>query len=231
MVLERDDRVIPGGEALMIFEQVEVGGDRNFGYLIGDDQSRAAAIVDAAYMPERMLQEAARYGLTVRYLISSHSHKDHVAGNDFLIERTSAPVVMHESTTHPCTVRVKDNEKLPVGNLRLRFLHTPGHIPDHVCILAEDKLLTGDLLFVGKVGGTGAQFPGSDPRQQWDSLQRLMQLDHTIEVWPGHHYGVRPSSTIGNEIATNPFLLSKTYEDFLYLKDHWAEYKQAHGIA
>jgi hypothetical protein len=57
-----------------------------------------------------------------------------------------------------------------------------------------------------------------------------MQLDHTIEVWPGHDYGVRPSSTIGNEIATNPFLRSKTYEDFLYLKNHWAEYKKAHGI-
>lgn len=215
----------------MIFEQVEVGGDRNFGYLIGDEKTREAAIVDAAYMPERMLQEAARYGLTVRFLICTHSHKDHVAGNDFLIERTSAPVVMHESTTHFCAVRVKDNEKLSVGNLRLRFLHTPGHIPDHICILAEDKLLTGDLLFVGKVGGTGTQFPGSDARQQWASLQRLMQLDRTVEVWPGHDYGVRPSSTIGNEIATNPFLLSKTYEDFLFLKDHWAEYKKAHGIA
>jgi glyoxylase-like metal-dependent hydrolase (beta-lactamase superfamily II) len=215
----------------MIFEQVEVGGDRNFGYLIGDDQSREAVIVDAAFMPERMLQEAARYGLTVRYIVSTHSHRDHVVGNQHLVERTSAPVVMHESTPHACDIRVKDNEKLTVGSLRLRFLHTPGHIPDHVCILAEDKLLTGDLLFVGKIGGTGDHFPGRDPRQQWDSLQRLMQLDHTIEVWPGHNYGVRPSSTIGNEIATNPFLLSKTYEDFLYLKNHWAEYKKAHGIA
>ena len=215
----------------MIFEQVEVGGDRNFGYVIADEQTREAVIIDAAYMPERMLQEVARYGLSVRFIISTHSHKDHVAGNDYLIERTSAPVVMHESTAHPCTMRVKDNEKLAVGNLRLRFLHTPGHIPDHICVLAADKLVTGDLLFVGKIGGTGPHFPGSDPRQQWESLQRLTQLDHAIEVWPGHDYGVRPSSTIGNEMATNPFLLAKTYEDFVYLKDHWAEYKKAHGIA
>jgi len=215
----------------MIFEQVEVGGDRNFGYLIGDEHSREAAIVDAAYLPERMLQELGRYGLTARFIISTHSHKDHVSGNDYLVERTSAPVVMHESTAHPCTIRVKNNEKLALGNLRLRFLHTPGHIPDHICILAGDKLLTGDLLFVGKVGGTGAQFPGSDPRQQWESLQSLLHLDPSIEVWPGHDYGIRPSSTLGNEIATNPFLLSKTYEDFLYLKEHWAEYKKAHGIA
>jgi hydroxyacylglutathione hydrolase len=214
----------------MVFEQVEVGGDRNFGYLIGDEGTREGAVVDASYMPERMLQEAARYGLTIRYIICTHSHQDHVAGNELVAERTSAPVVMHESTSHACQLRVKDNQKLPLGGLHLRFLHTPGHIPDHLCVLAEDRLITGDLLFVGKIGGTGAHFPGSNPRQQWQSLQRLIELDHTIEVWPGHDYGVRPSSTIGNEIATNPFLLTKTYEDFLYLKDHWAEYKKAHNI-
>jgi hypothetical protein len=57
-----------------------------------------------------------------------------------------------------------------------------------------------------------------------------MQFDPAIEVYPGHDYGVKPSSTIGHEIATNPFLLCKTYEDFLYLKEHWADYKKAHNI-
>ena len=118
-----------------------------------------------------------------------------------------------------------------LGNLRLQFLHTPGHIPDHVCVLVEGKLLTGDLLFVGKVGGTGPGFSGSDPRQQWESLRRLMALDPATEVWPGPDYGVAPSSTIGREIATNPFLRCKTLEEFLYLKEHWAEYKQAHHIS
>jgi len=215
----------------MIFEQMPAGGDRNFGYLIGDERSRQGVIVDASYAPERLLSTAERHGVKVLYIISTHSHQDHVAGNDYLVERTAAPVVMHASTPHPCDRRVADNEKLAVGNLRLRFLHTPGHIPDHVCVLADDKLLTGDLLFVGKIGGTGPQFPGSDPRQQWESLHRVMQLDAEIEVWPGHDYGVKPSSTIGNEISTNPFLLTKTYDDFVYLKDHWAEYKKAHNIA
>jgi glyoxylase-like metal-dependent hydrolase (beta-lactamase superfamily II) len=125
---------------------------------------------------------------------------------------------------------VKDNEELPLGNLRLRFLHTPGHIPDHVCVLAEGKVLTGDILFVGKIGGTGPNFPGSDPGQQWESLQRLMRLDPATEVWPGHDYGATPSSTIGREIAANPFLLCKTFEEFLHLKAHWAEYKKLHQI-
>ena len=215
----------------MIFEQIRVNGDRNFGYLIGDETHRQAAIVDASYGPERMLERAEQLGLKVCYVISTHSHKDHIAGNGYLVGHTSAPEVLHESTPHPCSLRVRDNDELRVGNLNLLFLHTPGHIPDHVCVLAENKLLTGDILFVGKIGGTGPHFPESDPRHQWDSLQRLMCLDGKIEVWPGHDYGVRPSSTIGNEIATNPFLLTKSYEEFLHLKEHWAEYKKVHNIA
>lgn len=215
----------------MIFEQIRAGGDRNFAYLIGDGASREAAVVDASFAPDRVLAAAERHRLTVRYAISTHSHQDHVAGNAAVVERTSAVEVLHASTPHPCRLRVKDNEELSLGNLRLRFLHTPGHIPDHLCVLAENKLLSGDLLFVGKIGGTGPHFPGSDPKQQWESLRRLMQLDPSVEVYPGHDYGVQPSSTIGHEIATNPFLLCKTYEEFLDLKEHWAEYKKAHNIA
>jgi glyoxylase-like metal-dependent hydrolase (beta-lactamase superfamily II) len=215
----------------MVFEQVRVNGDRNFGYLIGDMDSGEAAIVDGSYGPEFVLERARHHGFRVTYIISTHSHHDHVAGNAYLAAQTSAPEVLHESTPHPCNIRVKDNETLRVGGLVLQFLHTPGHIPDHMCVLVENKLLTGDILFVGKIGGTGPRFPESDPRQQWDSLHRLMRLDSNIEVWPGHDYGVRPSSTIGNEIATNPFLLTKTFEEFLYLKEHWAEYKKAHNIA
>jgi len=214
----------------MIFEQIHAGGDRNFAYLIGDDSTREAAIVDPSYAPELALDHATRHGLSVRYVISTHSHPDHVAGNAYVLERTQASEVLHESSPHPSHSRVKDNGELAVGSINLRFLHTPGHIPDHVCVLCGRKLLTGDILFVGKVGGTGANFLGSDPKQQWESLQRLMKLDASIEVWPGHDYGVAPSSTIGDEVATNPFLRCKNLEEFLYLKDHWAEYKKAHNI-
>jgi hydroxyacylglutathione hydrolase len=214
----------------MIFEQIPVDGDRNFGYLIGDETSRKAAVVDASYAPERMLERAESNGLEVVYVISTHSHPDHIAGNSFLVERTAAREVLHESTPHPCSLRVKDDDVLQVGTLSLRFLHTPGHIPDHVCILLDNKLLTGDILFVGKVGGTGVHFPGSDPRQQWESLNRLIQLEGSTEVWPGHDYGVTSSSTIAREIATNPFLLVENYDGFVYLKEHWAEYKKAHNI-
>lgn len=167
----------------------------------------------------------------MKYVISTHSHPDHVAGNEEVIRATGASEVMHASSPRQSAVRVADEQELPVGRLGLRFLHTPGHIPDHVCVLVEGHLLTGDLLFVGKVGGTGSYFKGSDPLQQWESLRRLMNLDPRTSVWPGHDYGGKPSSTIGEEIATNPFLKCRTYEEFTYLKGHWTEYKKAHNIA
>jgi len=219
----------------MLFRQIRAEGDRNFAYLIGDEAApqggiKEGAIVDASYAPARVLEEAQAHGLRVRYVISTHSHPDHIAGNDYLLERTDAVEVMHESSPRTCRQMVKDDDELELGSLRLGFLHTPGHIPDHVCVLSEGKILTGDILFVGKIGGTGPRFPGSDPRQQWDSLQRLLKLDPATEVWPGHDYGVTPSSTIGREAACNPFLLCKTFEDFVYLKAHWTEYKKAHNI-
>ncbi len=215
----------------MIFEQIRAGGDRNFAYLVGDEASREGAIVDASFAPEAALAAAERHRLSICYVISTHSHPDHVAGNRLIVEGSGAVEVLHESTPHSCGRRVKDEEKLFLGRLALRFLHTPGHIPDHICVLVENKLLTGDILFVGKVGGTGPQFPGSDPSQQWHSLQRLMKLEPSLEVWPGHDYGLAPCSTIGRELSSNPFLLCKTFEEFLYLKDHWAEYKRQHNIA
>lgn len=214
----------------MLFQQIRAEGDRNFAYLIGDENAREGAIVDASYAPERVLREARAQALRVRYVISTHSHHDHVAGNDYLLERTEALEVLHECSPRVCRRSVRDDEELELGSLRLRFLHTPGHIPDHVCVLTEGKLLTGDILFVGKVGGTGARFPGSDPRQQWDSLQRLLKLDPATEVWPGHDYGATASSTIGREAAGNPFLLCKTFEEFVHLKANWAEYKKLHNI-
>ena len=98
----------------MIFEQIDAGGDRNFAYLIGDDSTGEAAIVDPSYAPELALDHATRHGLSVRYVISTHSHPDHVAGNAWVLERTKASEVLHESSPHPSDLRVRDNGELAV---------------------------------------------------------------------------------------------------------------------
>jgi glyoxylase-like metal-dependent hydrolase (beta-lactamase superfamily II) len=89
-------------------------------------------------------------------------------------------------------------------------------------------LITGDTLFVGKVGGTDL---GPGARAEYESLfGKLLKLNEDVEVWPGHDYGVRPSSTIGEERRENPFLLCGSFEEFVDLKRNWTQYKREHGI-
>lgn len=214
-------------EDSMIFEQIRTGGDRNFGYLIGDEHHKVAAAVDPSYTPATFIERANTHGLRLQYIICTHSHGDHVNGNDNLQERTGAPVVMYTDAAFLYDIGVGDGDTLALGGLTLRFIHTPGHIADGMCILVENKLITGDTLFVGKVGGTDFD---QGAREQYESLQRLMQLDEDIEVYPGHDVGLKPHSTIGDEKRHNPFLLQSSFESFVHLKRNWAEYKKQHGI-
>jgi glyoxylase-like metal-dependent hydrolase (beta-lactamase superfamily II) len=211
----------------MIFQQIPVGGDRNFAYLVGDEASGLAAVVDPAFHPEKVLDEVEAHGLRVKYVINTHDHYDHTSGNAAVLQKTGAQLVGYGVGSGG--VSVKDGDELELGELRLRIIHTPGHTPDSICILAQNNLMTGDTLFVGKVGGTGF---GADAREEYDSLHaKLLLLPDEVEVWPGHDYGVQPRSTIGHEKKTNPFLLRENFEAFLDLKKNWLAYKEEHGIA
>jgi hydroxyacylglutathione hydrolase len=211
----------------MIFEQIKCGGDRNFAYIIADEESKEAALVDPAYGVSDLLDRLEALGLTLKYVINTHSHGDHKGGNDEVVSRTQAQVVVHSSAGY-ADVPAEDDDILSLGALELRIIHTPGHTGDGICILAEDKLCTGDTLFVGKVGGTGL---GQDAQDEYDSLhQKLMKLDDIVGVYPGHDYGTAPTSTIANEKATNPFILRPDFEGFVDLKENWAAYKLEHGI-
>jgi glyoxylase-like metal-dependent hydrolase (beta-lactamase superfamily II) len=124
--------------------------------------------------------------------------------------------------------RVPDGTVLKLGDLELEVINTPGHTEDSICIKVENKLITGDTLFVGKVGGT---YSDRDAKTEFESLKKIMRLHPETEVWPGHNYGVRQSSTIGFEQSSNPFIIRLAdFNDFLWLKKNWARYKQEHGI-
>lgn len=209
----------------MIFEQIRTGGDRNFAYLVGDEKTKKAAVVDPSNNPASVLACAEMHGLEVVYLINTHGHGDHTDGNSHVLSQTKAELI---------SGGVADGEKRSLGEIELAFICTPGHTQDSICMLATEpgeaaKLMTGDTLFVGKVGGTGY---GADAQAEYDSLhKKLMTLPDETEVWPGHDYGVAPSSTIGNEKKTNPFLLRETFDSFVDLKRNWAAYKREHGIS
>lgn len=214
----------------LVFEQVPVGGDRNFSYLIGDRKNGDAVLVDPVYSPEGMVERARRQSLKVTHILNTHGHGDHINGNSRTKELTGALVVAHESATHPIDIAVLDNDTFQVGDLMLRFIHTPGHAEDHLVILVEEHAiaLTGDLLFVGKVGGTSTE---EEARKEWESLQRILrELPGQTTIWPGHDYSCRPASTLALEKISNPFICCADFETFLQLKSDWSSFKAEHGL-
>ncbi len=213
----------------MIFEQVRAGGDRNFGYFIAENEGGFAAVVDPSGRPDLFFELIEKHGVSLKYVIITHDHYDHTGGAEELARQSSAKLVLHRSADDRADLPVDDGEELNLGSLSLKVIHTPGHTRDSICILAGDILLTGDTLFVGKVGGTDLD---RQARSEYDSLhKKLLCLPDATRVFPGHDYGVAPSSTIGQEKSSNPFLLRESFEDFVDLKANWAAYKREHGIS
>ena len=212
----------------LVFEQIRAGGDRNFGYLLGDRDAKTAVLVDPSYSPDAFVERAQAQGLTVTYVVNTHSHPDHTNGNERVIERTGARLAAHAALKPQ--VALGDGDELAIGAWRVRVMHVPGHCADHITLYepTHQLLITGDLLFVGKVGGT--QTP-EDASTEWHSLQRVLAATpDAATVWPGHDYGVRPSSTIALEKTTNPFLLCRDEGEFLALKTDWANLKARLGL-
>ncbi|MBI4263648.1 MAG: MBL fold metallo-hydrolase [Acidobacteria bacterium] len=214
----------------LIFEQVRAGGDRNFGYLLGDREAKVGVLIDPSYSPEAFVERATAQGLTISHVINTHSHPDHINGNAAALALTQARLAAHPAAPTSPDVPLHDEAELVVGSLRLRFLHVPGHCHDHVVVHepVHQILVTGDLLFVGKVGGTTND---EDATVEWTSLQRLLRVvPDATTVWPGHDYGARPSSTVGLEKQTNPFLLCADVAAFLQLKREWSQVKARLGL-
>lgn len=220
------------------FLQFHLGGDRNFHYLIGDPRTGAAAAVDPGFEAEAFADLAATRGLAIERILVTHGHDDHTGAVARLAELTGAVVHAGDpgagSGALPGALPLRDDELIKVGSLIIRALATPGHAPDHYCFLVDDILVTGDLLFCGKVGGTGPWFPGSSAEQEYESLMRILRLPSATRVFPGHDYyggeGIRRHSTIGHERDHNPFLTAGSFGAFCSLKENWAAYKKEQGI-
>jgi len=189
----------------MIFEQVATGGCLS--YLVGCADTCAAALIDPELSQiDRYLALASRHGLRLHYVIDTHTHADHFSATRRLAKQLGVPVVMHRlSPAAGIDLRVDDGEMIVVGKLRLRVLYTPGHTVDSMCIVAADRVFTGDTLLIGATGRT--DLPTGDPEQLYDSLfGKLLKLDPQLLVYPAHDYKGRSHSTIGAEIASNPRL-------------------------
>ncbi len=209
----------------MEIEQIEVGKMMVFAYLVYCTQTKEALLIDPAGNEEQLVARVKELGLTLKYIVNTHGHSDHTCGNGKLKKLTTASIVIHEADnallqmpeiqalgrqmghapTPPADVTVKDGDQIKIGNVSLNVIHTPGHTPGGICLLAEGNLFTGDTLFVGGIGRT--DLPGSSHQQFIASIrEKLATLPDDTVVWPGHDYGPNPSSTIGLEKMANPFV-------------------------
>jgi glyoxylase-like metal-dependent hydrolase (beta-lactamase superfamily II)/rhodanese-related sulfurtransferase len=190
-------------------------------YLLASRQTGEAAVVDPAITTEQYEALLAERGFRLKYVIDTHVHADHVSGARVLTGRhPGAELCLHESARVRYPFRpLRDGEELPLGQLRLRIVHTPGHRPELISILVinpprspePSMVLTGDSLLVGDVGRP--DFGGGDAVMQFGSITRLLQLPDWVAVFPGHFEGPcgkgmcgRPSTTIGFERRFSPIL-------------------------
>ena len=212
----------------LIFEQIRAGGDRNFGYLLADRDAGRGVLIDPSYSPEQFVERARAQRVTITHVVNTHGHPDHTNGNEGAVSLTGAAIAAHPALRPD--VPLLDGGSVAVGAWTLGIMHVPGHAEDHITLYepVHQILITGDLLFVGKVGGTRTE---RDATVEWESLQRVLAaIPETASVWPGHDYGIRPSSTMAMERASNPFLRCRTLEDFLKLKIEWPAVKADLGL-
>jgi len=192
--------------------------------ILGDEQSREAIVVDPGYDIPRILATLAKHQLTVRQIVVTHAHIDHIASALDLKQITGAPI-LYNAADLPLTAmmdeqaawigveapKVKppdhspaDSEHVSVRGIDAKILHTPGHTEGSLCLHlpAESLLLAGDTLFAGSVGRT--DLPGGNYNKLLQSIrERLLPLPDTTLVIPGHG----PATTIGEERSSNPFLV------------------------
>lgn len=157
------------------------GYDSNFFYILSSKKD--AAVIDC-FDAKLLIDYLEENDLKLKYIISTHNHFDHTKDNADLKKKTTAKLVMHSS--NKCDVKVDEGDILNLGDSKLHILHTPGHTMDSICILVDNKyLFTGDVLFVKTIGGI---FCPDGEKYQGDSIKKLMKLNETIIVYPGHDY-------------------------------------------
>lgn len=208
-------------ETPLYLKQMEVGPMRNYTYLIGSKETGEVAVVDPGWEAETIVKAALADDMTITKVLITHTHFDHVQALPDLLEKVKAKVYIHKAEADRLKglgsdlVKVEGGETIPLGPFSLTFLHTPGHTPGSQCFLLEDKLISGDTLFIGACGR--CDLPGGNPEEMFQSLARLKELDDHIILYPGHNYADRPFSTIGDEKRKNPFLRFSSLGHFLQI--------------
>jgi glyoxylase-like metal-dependent hydrolase (beta-lactamase superfamily II) len=204
----------------MILRKMELGDFGSNCYLVGDEDTKEGMIIDPGDDGSSIMKQVKALGLSIKIIVLTHSHIDHVGGLADVKKATGAVIAIHENEapfllkqprlmefmpptppSPPADRLLKDGDVIKVGKLKFKVLHTPGHTSGGICLLGDGIVFTGDTLFNFSIGR--ADFPGSDYDQEMQSIRsKLMTLPDETRVYPGHG----PATTIGTERKGNPFI-------------------------
>jgi glyoxylase-like metal-dependent hydrolase (beta-lactamase superfamily II) len=198
----------------MIVHQIPVGSMQNFTYVVEDEETSDAIIIDPSWDLDEIMRTIQKNNLKVKYIVNTHHHFDHTIGNDTMKTQTGAPIVQYKDSTIKHDLEVSDGEKIKFGNSELTVVHTPGHSKDSMCLVGDGKIFSGDTLFVGTCGRV--DLPGGDARELYHSLvDVLRKMDDNLLMYPGHNYGSTPTSTLGMQKKMNFVMQPRTEAEFL----------------
>jgi glyoxylase-like metal-dependent hydrolase (beta-lactamase superfamily II) len=198
----------------MKVRQIQVGNMQNFTYIVEDDDTNEAIIIDPSWELVELELLIKRNNLKIKYIVNTHHHFDHTLGNEAMTKSTKAPIIQHESSELKHDITVKDGDFIEFGNSKLKVLHTPGHSKDSICLIGDNKIFSGDTLFVGNCGRI--DLPGGSAKELYHSLfDVLHSLDDNLVLYSGHNYGLSETSTIGEEKTTNPVMQKRTEQQFV----------------
>ncbi len=195
----------------MIIEQILVTNMAVFCYLITSGKSSEGILIDPAGDFERIFQKIDLHDVKIKYIVNTHCHWDHASGNEYVNEKTGAQILVHEKELQKTSQEVPwyNNETQPLGplailkngdiikaeNLELEVIHTPGHSEGSISLYTEGNIFTGDTLFTEGMGRTDLE--GGSYKEIMKSIKnKILSLPDSTVIWPGHHYGREPKSTV-----------------------------------
>jgi glyoxylase-like metal-dependent hydrolase (beta-lactamase superfamily II) len=206
----------------MIIERLEVGSFASNCYIVGDELKKEGMIIDPGAEANRIISKVKDLSLSIKYIVLTHSHIDHIGAVKEVKDATGAEFAVHtDDAEHlkigpspdiavffanmppppPPDLLLKGGDSIDVGDLHFLVIHTPGHSPGCICLMCNGVVFSGDTLFNFGIGRT--DFPGGSFNQLMNSIHtKLMILPDNTVVYPGHG----PETTIGTERRGNPFL-------------------------
>ncbi len=199
----------------MIIEQILVTGMAVFCYLIGNEKTGEGLLIDPAGDFDKIFEKINKHNLKIKWIVNSHGHFDHISGNAYIIEKTNAKLLIHRAerkrliskvngliskimcfTGSPDPERLlEDGDIIKLGDIEFKVIQTPGHTFGSICLYTQGHIFTGDTLFTEGFGRI--DFRGKRHGQIMDSIKgKILTLPDDTIIWPGHHYGKYPTSTV-----------------------------------